>query len=318
MLSCVVLDDYQNVAKAYGDWRSLAGKVDLTVLNEHIFDREELAETLARFDIAIAMRERTAFDAWLFERLPNLKLLVTTGLRNASIDLEAAAHRGVTVCGTGSSVGTTSELAWGLILGLMRNIPHEVQRFRDGGQWQTLVGRGVNGKKLGVIGLGNLGARTARVGLAFGMQVSAWSRSLTRDRCAELGVQHAGSLDNLLAGSDVVSLHVTLNAQSRGMIGARELALMQPGAIIVNTSRGPIIDERALIAALRERRIAGAGIDVFDREPLPLDHPFRGMENVIATPHLGYVTQESYRVYYGEAVEDIAAWIAGKPVRVLK
>ncbi len=318
MLSCAVLDDYQDVAKAMADWRPLAGKVDVRVFNEHFFDRDELVSRISGCEVVVAMRERTPFDAWLFDRLPRLKLLVTTGARNASIDLEAAARHGVTVCGTGSSVGSTAELAWGLILSLMRNIPQEVARFREGGPWQTSVGRGVHGKSLGVIGLGNLGARVARVGLAFGMQVSAWSRSLTRDRCAELGVSHAGSLDALLAASDVVSLHVTLNAQSRGMIGARELGLMPPRAVLVNTSRGPIVDERALIDALQERRIAGAGIDVYDREPLPLDHPYRTLDNLIATPHLGYVTEESYRIYYREAVEDIAAWLAGNPLRVLR
>ena len=318
MLSCAVLDDYQDVARTLADWRPLEGKVDVQVFNEHFFDRDELARRLAGFDMAVAMRERTPFDAWLFDRLPRLKLLVTTGARNASIDLEAAGRHGVTVCGTGSAVGSTAELAWGLIVSLMRGIPQEVVRFREGGAWQTGVGRGVHGKSLGVIGLGNLGARVARVGLAFGMQVSGWSRSLTRDRCVELGVNHAGSLDALLAGSDVVSLHVTLNAQSRGMIGARELGLMRPRAILVNTSRGPIVDEAALVAALEGRPIGGARLALFDREPLPLDHPYRTLDNLVATPHLGYVTEESYRVYYGEAVEDIAAWLAGNPVRVLR
>ena len=224
----------------------------------------------------------------------------------------------MTVCGTGSSVGSTAELAWGLILALMRNIPQEVARFRDGGKWQTSVGRGVHGRKLGVIGLGNLGARVARAGIAFGMDVSGWSRSLTGERCAELEISHAGSLDDLLRAADVVTLHVTLNAQSRGLIGDRELGLMRPTALLINTSRGPVVDEHALIDTLRQRRIAGAGIDVFDQEPLPLDHPFRRLDNLIATPHLGYVTEESYRVFYGQAVEDIAAWLAGSPVRVLR
>lgn len=318
MLSCAVLDDYQDVARTIADWRPLSGAVDVHVFTDHFSDREALVGALAGFDIAVAMRERTPFDRWLFERLPKLKLLVTTGLRNASIDLDAAADKGVTVCGTGSSVGSTAELAWGLILALMRNIPQEVARFRDGGKWQTSVGRGVHGRKLGVIGLGNLGARVARAGIAFGMDVSGWSRSLTAERCAELGISHAGSLDDLLRASDVVTLHVTLNTQSRGLIGDRELGLMRPTAILINTSRGPVVDERALIDALRERRIAGAGIDVYDQEPLPLDHPYRRLDNLIATPHLGYVTEESYRVYYGQAVEDIAAWLAGSPVRVLR
>jgi phosphoglycerate dehydrogenase-like enzyme len=318
MLSCAVLDDYQDVARTIADWQPLSGKVDVHVYTDHFSDREALAVALAGFDIAVAMRERTPFDRWLFERLPRLKLLVTTGLRNASIDLDAAADKRVVVCGTGGSVGSTAELAWGLILALMRNIPQEVARFRDGGKWQTSVGRGVHGRRLGVIGLGNLGARVARAGIAFGMEVSGWSRSLTAERCAELGISHAGSLDDLLRTSDVVTLHVTLNAQSRGLIGDRELGLMRPTALLINTSRGPIVDERALIDTLRRRRIAGAGIDVFDQEPLPLDHPFRHLENLIATPHLGYVTEESYHVFYGQAVEDIAAWLAGSPVRVLR
>jgi phosphoglycerate dehydrogenase-like enzyme len=318
MLSCAVLDDYQDVARTIADWRPLEGTVRVQVFNEHFFDRTALAQVLSEFEIVVIMRERTPFDAWLFERLPKLQLLVTTGLRNASIDLEAAAAKGVTVCGTGGSVGSTAELAWGLILALMRNIPQEVARFRDGGKWQTGVGRGLHGKRLGIVGLGNLGTRVARAGIAFGMDVSGWSRSLTAERCAELGISHAGSLDDLLRASDVVTLHVTLNAQSRGLIGGRELGLMRPSALLINTSRGPIVEERALIDALRKRRIAGAGIDVFDQEPLPLDHPFRHLDNLIATPHLGYVTEESYRVFYGQAVEDIAAWLAGSPVRVLR
>lgn len=318
MLSCAILDDYQGVATTIADWRGLSGKVDVQVFRDHIFDRAALAEALRRFEIVVAMRERTAFDAPLFERLPNLKLLVTTGLRNASIDLVAAGKRGVTVCGTQSAVGSTSELAWGLIFSLMRDIPAEVARFRAGGRWQAGVGRGVHGKTLGVVGVGNLGARAAKAGVAFGMDVSGWSRSLTEERCRELGIRRAASLDELLAGSDVITLHLTLNAQSRGLIGEREFGLMRAGAILVNTSRGPIVDERALIDALRGRRIAGAGIDVYDVEPLPDDHPFRSLDNLVATPHLGYVTEESYRVYYGQAVEDIAAWMGGKPVRVLK
>ena len=316
-LSCAVLDDYQDVARTIADWRPLSGAVDVHVFTEHISDREVLAGALAGFDIAVAMRERTPFDRWLFKRLPKLKLLVTTGMRNASIDFEAAARHGVTVCGTGSTVGSTAELAWGLILALMRRIPQEVARFRDGGQWQTSVGRGLHGNKLGVVGLGNLGARVARVGLAFGMHVFGWSRSLTAERCAELGISHAGSLDDLLRVSDVVTLHVALNAQSRGLIGARELGLMRRSAYLVNTSRGPVVDEAALIHVLRTGQIAGAGVDVYAEEPLALDHPFRSLDRLIATPHLGYVTEEIYRIYYGDAVENISAWLAGTPLRVL-
>jgi len=318
MHSCAILDDYQDVALGIADWRPLDGKVELRAYNEHFEDREALAKALAGFEIVVAMRERTPFDAWLFDRLPELKLLVTTGMRNASIDLAAAAQHGVTVCGTSGSVGTTTELAWGLILALARRIPEENALFHSGGKWQATVGVGMNGKTLGVIGLGNLGARTAKVGLAFEMKVLAWSPRLTPERCAELGVTHAGSLDRLLREADVVSIHAVLNEGSRGLLGARELGLMKRDAILVNTSRGPIVDEQALIAALSEKRIAGAGLDVFDREPLPGDHPLRRLGNVVATPHLGYVTREGYRVFYSHAVEDIAAWLAGKPVRVLQ
>jgi phosphoglycerate dehydrogenase-like enzyme len=318
MHSCAILDDYQNAALTVTDWSPLAGQVNLRAFNEHIEDREALTKALTEFEIIVAMRERTPFDAWLFDRLPKLELLVTTGMRNASIDLEAAAKRGVTVCGTSGSVGTTAELAWGLILACSRQIPKENALFHSGGRWQTTLGRGINGKTLGIIGLGNLGARTAKVGLAFEMKVLAWSPRLTPERCAEVGVTHAGTLDDLLRVSDIVSIHVTLNEKSRGLLGARELALMKSDAYLVNTSRGPIVDEQALITTLREKRIAGAGLDVFDREPLPGDHPLRQLDNVVATPHLGYVTLEGYRIFYGQAVEDIKAWLAGSPVRVLR
>jgi phosphoglycerate dehydrogenase-like enzyme len=317
MLRCAVLDDYQNVARNFGDWNSLAGKIELQFFNDYIADREALASALADFEIVVAMRERTRFDRALIERLPKLKLLVTTGMANAAIDLKAAAERGVTVCGTSGSAGSTAELAWGLILALLRHIPAEHALFQRGGRWQTTVGREVRGSQLGVIGLGRLGSRVARVGLAFEMKVMAWSQNLTAERCAQIGVQQAGSLDELLRASDIVSLHLVLSERTRGMIGARELALMKPGAILINTSRGPLVDEAALIAALREKRIA-AGLDVFDREPLPSDHPLRGLDNVVATPHLGYVTEETYRIFYGGVIEDIAAWLAGNPVRILK
>jgi phosphoglycerate dehydrogenase-like enzyme len=317
MLRCAVLDDYQDAARRFGDWRKLAGKVELRVMTDHIDDRAELVAALADAEIVIAMRERTPFDRALFERLPKLKLLVTTGMKNAAIDLKAAADRGVTVCGTGASPGATAELTWGLVHALMRQIPREFANFRNGGRWQLTVGRELAGRRLGVIGLGRLGSRVARVGLAFEMKVAAWSRNLTRERCSEVGVELAASLDELLRASDIVTIHLVLSDRTRGLLGARELGLMQPHAILVNTSRGPIVDETALIAALKERRIAGAGIDVFDREPLPRDHPFRGLDNVVATPHLGYVTEETYRIYYEEAVDDIAAWLAGKPVRVI-
>jgi phosphoglycerate dehydrogenase-like enzyme len=317
MLRCAVLDDYQDAARRFGDWNKLADRVELRVMTDHVDDRAAVAAALADTEIVIAMRERTPFDRALFERLPKLKLLVTTGMKNASIDLKAAVDHGVTVCGTGASPGATAELTWGLIHALMRQIPREFENFRNGGKWQLTVGRELAGRRLGVIGLGRLGSRVARVGLAFEMKVAAWSRNLTRERCAEVGVEHAGSLEDLLRTSDIVSIHVVLSDRTLGLLGARELGLLQPHAILINTSRGPIIDEAALVAALREKRIAGAGLDVFDKEPLPRDHPLRRLDNVVATPHLGYVTEETYRIYYEEAVEDIAAWLAGKPVRVI-
>jgi phosphoglycerate dehydrogenase-like enzyme len=316
MLRCVALDDYQNVARKFGDWDKLAGQVELHSVTEYVADRETLVRTLADADIVIAMRERTPFDRSLFEQLPKLKLLITTGMKNASINLGAAAERGIPVCGTESSAGATAELTWGLIFSLMRHIPRENSNFQSG-QWQATVGREVSGRRLGVIGLGKLGSRVARAGLAFGMKVSAWSQNLTAERCAEAGVDYAVTLDALLQSSDIVTIHLVLSDRTRGLLGARELGLMKRDALLINTSRGPIVDEAALVAALKDKRIGGAGLDVFDREPLPADHPLRGFGSVVATPHLGYVTEEAYRLFYGQAVEDIAAWLAGKPVRVL-
>jgi phosphoglycerate dehydrogenase-like enzyme len=316
MLRCVALDDYQDVARKFGDWDKLAGRVELRSITEYISDRDALVKTLADAAIVIAMRERTPFDRALLERLPNLKLLITTGMRNAAIDVKAAAERGIPVCGTESSAVATAELTWGLIFALMRQIPDEVQNFRSGG-WQRTVGREVHGRRLGVIGLGKLGSRVARAGLAFGMKVSAWSENLTTERSDEVGAERAASLDELLQSSDIATIHLVLSDRTRGLIGARELGLMKRDALLINTSRGPIVEEKALIAALSEQRIAGAGLDVYDREPLPAQHPFRSLVNVVATPHLGYVTEEAYRFFYGQSVENIVAWLEGKPVRVL-
>ncbi len=316
MLRCVALDDYQNVARKFGDWDRLRGRVDLHSITEYIPDRDAVAAALKGADIVIAMRERTPFDRALLEKLPDLQLLITTGLKNASIDVKAAAERGLPVCGTESSAVATAELTWGLIFSLMRHVPDEARNFRNGG-WQRTVGREVSGRRLGVIGLGKLGSRVAKAGLAFGMKVSAWSQNLTPERCAEAGVEYAGSLDALLQSSDIVTIHLVLSDRTRSLIGARELGLMKPDALLINTSRGPIVDEAALVTALTDKKIGGAGLDVFDREPLPADHPFRHLSNVIATPHLGYVTEEAYRLFYGQSVENIEAWLAGKPMRVL-
>jgi phosphoglycerate dehydrogenase-like enzyme len=316
-MRCAVLDDYQNVARKMGDWRRLAGTVELEVLTRHIADPDALARTLEPFEIVVAMRERTPFDRALFERLPTLKLLVTTGMRNAAIDLEAAMARGVTVCGTQGSVGTTAELTWGLILGLLRYIPDEAANLRRGGPWQTTVGRDLSGKRLGVVGLGNLGTRVAKVGRAFDLPVSGWSRSLTPEKAKALDIDYCADLDDLLRAADIVTIHLALNAETRHIIDARRLALMKPDALLINTARGPLVDETALVRALSDKRIAGAALDVFGEEPLPPGHPFRTLPNVLATPHLGYVTERTYQAFFGGAVEDIEAWLAGKPVRVL-
>lgn len=308
----VVLDDYQGVAASYADWASLDAEVE--------FCREPLAgaaltETLAGAEVVVAMRERTPFPSDVLERLPDLRLLVTTGMANASIDLEAARARGIVVCGTESPASATPELAWGLILSVLRSIPAEDANMRAGG-WQTTVGGDLDGRRLGIVGLGRLGSRMAAIGRAFGMDVVAWSTNLDAARAAEAGAT-AVPKEELFATSDVVTIHYKLSARSRGLVGAAELAAMKPSAILVNTSRGPIVDAAALLSALREGRIRGAGIDVYDDEPLAADHPLRSAPRTVLTPHLGYVTEGTYRVFYPQVVEDIAAWSAGAPIRVL-
>lgn len=318
-IKCAVLDDYQQVAGTFADWERLKPSVDVRFFHDMPAGSDELAKRLEAFDIVIAIRERTLFDDQVLSRLPRLKLLVTTGMKNAAIDVAAARRQGVTVCGTRGRVGPAAEIAWALLLSLMRNIPAESANFRGGGdQWQISVGRDLQDRTLGVAGLGKLGQRVAAYGKAFGMNVVGWSRNNSRERCAALGIGYAASLDELLARADVVTLHITLNDETRGLVGARELGLMKPGAVIVNTSRGPLIDEPALIEALKSHRISGAALDVFDAEPLPADHPFRTLPNVVATPHLGYVTEETYATFYPDCVEDIEAWLAGDPVRVLE
>ncbi len=315
MVRIALLDDYQDVARRMADWSSLPEGTELTVFQDHLSDPDAVAARLADFDVVMALRERTPFPRALLERLPRLRLLVTAAMRNASIDLRAAAERGVVVCGTAGLPYPTAELTWGLILSLLRHIPAEDRSTREG-RWQTSLGLGLNGKTLGVLGLGTLGSRVARVGRAFEMTVLAWSQNLTAERAAEVGATLVGR-DDLLGRSDIVTIHLVLSARTRGLIGARELGLMKPTAYLVNTSRGPIVDEAALIQALGAGRIAGAGLDVFDEEPLPLDHPFRHLPNTVITPHLGYVTEETYRLFYGQALEDIQAYLRGAPVRVL-
>ena len=315
MARVALLDDYQGVALRMADWKSLPAGTDVVAFPDHLADESALAARLADFDIVMAMRERTPFTRSLLERLPKLRLLITAGMRNASIDMKAAAERGVLVCGTSGLPYPTAELAWGLILGLMRRIPAEDRATREG-RWQVSLGLGLNGKTLGVLGLGTLGSRVARVGRAFEMTVLAWSQNLTAARAEEVGATLVAK-DELLARSDIVSIHLVLSERTRGLLNARELGLMKRTAYLVNTSRGPIVDEAALVRALREGTIAGAGLDVFESEPLPADHPFRSLPNIVVTPHLGYVTEETYRVFYGHALEDVQAFLRGAPVRVL-
>ena len=302
-----VLDDYQNVALDLADWSGL----DVKVFSEPLDDLDRLIP----FDILCVMRERTPFPRGLFERLPNLKLLVTTGKANAAIDLEAARDHGVVVSATGSPGHATAELTWGLILSLARNIPAEERNMRAG-RWQTTLGTDLCGKTLGVIGLGRLGSQVARIGAAFGMEVVAWSRNLTDRRASECGAVRVGR-EALFRDADVISIHMKNSGEIRHLVGPEELARMKPTAFLVNTSRGPIIDTGALVEALQENRIGGAALDVYDAEPLPADHPLRSCPNCVLTPHIGYVTRETYEVFYGETVEAVRAFLSGQPVRVL-
>jgi phosphoglycerate dehydrogenase-like enzyme len=311
MAQIAVLDDYQRVAHRFADWSRLDGH-EVTFFHEPL---DEPAPVLEPFDVVCAMRERTPVPAELLERLPNLRLLVTTGQRNASIDLAAAARQGVTVCGTEGSWQATTELAFGLMLALARNIPHEDAAMRSRG-WQTTVGVSLDGKTLGIVGLGRLGSAAARIGAAFGMGLVAWSENLTAERAAECGAELV-SRDELFAKADFITIHLVLSRRTRGLIGEHELGLMKPTAFLVNTSRGPIVDEGALRAALAAGTIAGAGLDVFDREPLPADHPLRSAPNTVLTPHLGYVTEDTYRLFYEQTVENIEAFFSGQPVRVI-
>jgi phosphoglycerate dehydrogenase-like enzyme len=317
MVQIAVLDDYQNVALELADWSPVAQRGQVTVFHDTIADQDKLVERLRPFEIICAMRERTPFRRPLLERLPNLKLLVTTGMRNASIDMAACADRGITVCGTEGLGYPTAELAWALILAMARRIAIEDRNMRQGG-WQATLGTGLNGKVLGVIGLGRLGAQVAKIGLAFGMKVIAWSQNLTRERAAEVGVGYVAGKDALLTLADVVTIHLVLSERTRGLIGKKELELMKPTAYLINTSRGPIIDEAALVEALQAQRIGGAGLDVYDEEPLLADHPLRSLTNTVLSPHLGYVTAEGYAIFYGHVVEDILKFLDGKPVRVIK
>ncbi|MFF9806060.1 D-2-hydroxyacid dehydrogenase family protein [Streptomyces coeruleorubidus] len=316
-LRCAVLDDFQKVATEVADWSVISDDVEVVSFDRHIDGEEALAAALADVDIVVTLRERVPFPGSLIARLPRLKLLIASGMRNSVIDYAAAEAHGVTVCGTASSSTPPVELTWALMLGLARGIVEESGALRSGGPWQSTVGADLHGRRLGLLGLGKIGGRVAQIGLAFGMEVHAWSQNLTRERADEVGVELAPSQDDLLANSDFVSVHLALSDRTRGLLGPAELALLKPTAYLVNTSRAAIVDQDALLGALRSGRIAGAGVDVFDVEPLPADHPMRTAPRLLATPHLGYVSRANYATYYGQAVENIRAFLDGSPVRLL-
>jgi D-3-phosphoglycerate dehydrogenase len=316
-LRCAILDDYQNVALKLADWSKITKDVEIKVFTEAV--RRTDADTIRDvkdFDIVVMMRERTRFLRPVIEGLPKLKLLITTGAHNASIDMKACQERGITVCSTTSYGNPTTGIAFGLMLELTRRIGWENARMKAGEPWQLTLGMDIEGKTLGLVGLGKLGARAAGVGKAFGMKVIAWSQNLTPERCKEVGAEYV-SKDDLFKNADFLSIHVQLGERNRGLITARELGLMKKTAYLINTSRGPIVDEKALIAALTNKQIGGAGLDVFDIEPLPVDHPFRKLDNVVLTPHLGYVSQQNYERYYPDICENIRGFLDGKPVRVI-
>lgn len=315
MTRIAILDDYQGRALGAADWAALGEDVAVTAFDRHLGGEDAVAEALAPVEVVVAMRERTPFPASLIERLPALRLLVTTGMRNLSIDTDAARARGIEVRGTPMTSYAAFEHTWALIMTIAKGIHHE-DRSMHAGQWQTATGVGLEGRTLGVIGLGKLGGKVAAIGAAFGMKLLAWSENLTDERAAECGATRV-DLDTLLGESDFVTIHLVLSDRTRGLLGTRELALMKPTAYLVNTSRGPIVDEEALVEALAAKHIAGAGIDVYDIEPLPAAHPLRGLDNALLTGHTGYVIEEMFTVAYGGAVEDIAAWQRGEPLRLL-
>ena len=307
MIRIAILDDYQNVALKMADWSPLAGRAVITVFNDHLSNIDDVVDRLLPFDVVCAMRERTPLPRAVIERLPRLKLIASTGSRNASIDLEAATERGIVIAHTGYDKYPTIEMTWALILASARQVASENANLRAGG-WQRAVGDGLRGKTLGVLGLGNIGSEVARIGGAFGMEVIAWSQNLTAEKAQTCGARLVSKAE-LFRNADILTIHLVLSDRTRALVGAAELQAMKPSARLINTSRGPIVDEPALIEVLRERRIAAAALDVFDIEPLPVDHPFRSLENVLSTPHIGYVTRDLYRTFYGDTVKNITRWL---------
>ena len=315
MTRIALLDDYQEVALQSAPWDTLPGHCKVKVFHDHLSREGALAGRLRGFDVVMALRERSPFLRSMLERLPDLKLLATAGMRNAAIDLECATELGICVCGTGAIGASTVELTWGLILAVTRQIPQE-DRATRAGNWQRSLGVGLTGKTLGILALGRLGSQVGAIGRAFGMNLIAWSENLSEERARECGAERV-SKEDLLRRSDVLTIHTKLSERTQGLLGRKELALMKPSAFLVNTSRGPIVEEAALLEVLRNKAIAGAGLDVFDQEPLPAGHPLLGLDNVVLTPHLGYVTEEVYRVFYGETLENILAFVKEEPTRVL-
>jgi phosphoglycerate dehydrogenase-like enzyme len=306
-MKIAILDDYQNVGLKMTDWSALSGRAEIAVFNDHVADPSALVERLLPFDVVCVMRERTPLPREVLERLPRLKLIASTGSRNPSIDMEAAKELGITVTATGYSSSPTIELTWALLLASVRGIVQENNSIRDGG-WQKSVGQDLKGTTLGVVGLGNVGGQVARIGLAFGMKIIAWSQNMTPE-IAEAAGARLVSKDELFRQADIVTIHLILSRRTKGIVGTAELGLMKPTSRLINTSRGPIVDEASLIKALRSHAIAGAAIDVFDQEPLPSEHPFRSMDNVLTTPHVGYVTEGLYRMFYADTVANISAWL---------
>ncbi len=315
-LRCAILDDYLNISLKVADWSRIEDRVDVTVFNQPFASQDSAISALKDFEIILAMRERTPFPRAVFEALPKLKLLITSGMRNAAIDLAAAKDKQVVICGTNWPRDPTAALTMGMILELTRSIGRENARMHAGEYLQKYVGIEIDGKTLGVVGLGKLGAKVATIAKTFGMNVIAWSPNLTPERCQEAGVTYA-TKDELFSTADIITIHMVLSDRSRGLVGAAELARMKPTSFLVNSARGPIVDEMALLETLKARKIAGAAVDVFSVEPLPLDHPFRKLDNLVLTPHLGYVTQETFIAHYSQMVEGIDGWFKGEPVRRL-
>jgi phosphoglycerate dehydrogenase-like enzyme len=316
MLRAAILDDYQNVAMTFADWSPIAKDVEIKVFNEPFASQDEAIKALQGFAIVVGMRERTPFPRKVIEALPDLKLLITTGAKNNSFDVKAATERGVTVCGTGAVGNPTTGIAFGLMLELTRRIGFENARLKAGAPWQVTIGQDLEGLTLGIVGLGKLGQRVAVVGRAFGMKVIGWSQNLTPEKAKEAGVDYA-SREDLFRNADFVTIHYQLSDRSRGLVTGDDIARMKKSAYLINTARAPIVDQATLLKALQDKKIAGAGLDVFEVEPLPLDHPYRKLDNVVITPHLGYVSEQNYRKYFPDIVEDIRAWLDGKPVRVI-